>query len=491
MQQFFDSLLVSFGSGVTDIIVALLILIVGWIFARLVGGAVRKLLRRTDLDNRLAQATVGSDEAAIKAEDWIAKGVFYLIMVFVLIAFFQRLQLTAVTEPLNAMLNTIMGYLPQLVGAGVLLLVAWIVATVVKTLVSRGATMFKLDERLSAQGALEEGEQVSVSASLATAAYWLIFLLFLPAILDALEMQGLMEPVQGMLAQIMSFIPNIFAAAIILLIGWFVARIVRQIVSNLLAAAGTNRLGERIGLGRQTTLSGLVGTIVYAFILIPAIISALEALKIEAISGPATAMLSAILNAVPPIFGAAVVLGISYLVGKLVSGLIVDILSGLGVDSWPAKVGIKLHSKRTLSEIVGYILLIAIMLFASMEAAEMLGFDKFSELVNEFILFGGRILLAIIIFGIGFYVANWARDIMLSTMGEDAAFIASLARAAILVLVSAMALNQMGIAQDIVNNAFTILLAAIGIAAALAFGLGSREIAGKEVARWLDSTRKK
>jgi hypothetical protein len=75
-------------------------------------------------------------------------------------------------------------------------------------------------------------------------------------------------------------------------------------------------------------------------------------------------------------------------------------------------------------------------------------------------------------------------------MGEDAAFTISIVRAAILVLVTAMALSQMGIAQEIVNDAFTILLAAIGIAIALAFGLGSREIAGKEVARWLESTRK-
>ena len=64
-----------------------------------------------------------------------------------------------------------------------------------------------------------------------------MFLLFLPGILDALELGGILEPVQVMLGQVFAYLPNIVAAGLILVIGWFVARIVRRIVTGLLAAA--------------------------------------------------------------------------------------------------------------------------------------------------------------------------------------------------------------------------------------------------------------
>jgi hypothetical protein len=101
----------------------------------------------------------------------------------------------------------------------------------------------------------------------------------------------------------------------------------------------------------------------------------------------------------------------------------------------------------------------------------------------------GQLVLALIILGIGIYLANLARGVVLSAGGENAAFLASVARIAILVLAGAMALRQLGIADDIVNLAFGILLGALGIAAALAFGLGGRDVAGREVERFVKSLR--
>jgi hypothetical protein len=63
------------------------------------------------------------------------------------------------------------------------------------------------------------------------------------------------------------------------------------------------------------------------------------------------------------------------------------------------------------------------------------------------------------------------------------------ARVSILVLAGAMALGQMGVASDIINLAFGLLIGAIAVAVALAFGLGGREIAGRELDKWLDSVR--
>ena len=110
-----------------------------------------------------------------------------------------------------------------------------------------------------------------MSDTLGNVLYWLIFLLFLPAILGALELEGLLDPVQGMVNDILGMLPNILAAGVIAFVGWWVARILRDLVSNLLAAAGADRLGENAGLRGTMTLSRLVALVVYILILVPAL----------------------------------------------------------------------------------------------------------------------------------------------------------------------------------------------------------------------------
>jgi hypothetical protein len=476
------------GEGFLNLLAGIGILLIGWLVALIASAAVRSVLRRTNLDDRLAQAIAGDkEEAGKEMEKWTGRGVFYLIMLFALVAFFQTLNLTTVAEPLTALLEQVFAFVPQLVGAVLILVIAWIIGSVVRFAVLRAVRLFKLEDRLTDTAALDE--RVSIGEPMATAAFWFIFLLFLPAVLSTLGLEGLVEPVQQMFSKALAALPNAFGAAIIMLVGWFIARIVRQIVVNLLAAAGADRLGERIGLTTQS-LSKVIGTIVYTLILIPTLIAALNALNIEALSGPAVVMLTTALNAVPVIFGAVLVLGLAYAVGRLLSGLVTNLLTGVGFNQWPAKLGIKVQpveGERTPAEIVGLVTLVAIMLFAVIEAANLLNFDIMAEMLANFVSFGGQVLLALAVFAIGLYLANLTRRVILSAGGKGALFGANVARVAILVLVGAMALQQMGIANEIVNLAFGILLGALGIAAALAFGLGSREVAAREVEKWLQA----
>ena len=170
-------------------------------------------------------------------------------MVFVLIAFLQALKLTIVTEPLNKFLTQIFEFVPQLIGAVILIFIAWLIATIVRLIIVKTLKASKIDEKLSSKIGMEEGKVSPISKPLGDTAYWLIFLLFLPAILSSLKLEGLLAPVQGLLNEILGYLPNIFTAVIILVVGWFVARIVSRVVTNLLAAVGTDKLGEKIGLG--------------------------------------------------------------------------------------------------------------------------------------------------------------------------------------------------------------------------------------------------
>ncbi len=485
-------------NSIPPLVGAALVLFVGWLIALIVSAVVRKALHRTELDNRLAAWIAGEEEAeAIPIERWIGRGVFWLLMMFVLVAFFQVLGLTIITAPLNQLLIQVFEYAPRLIGAGLLLLLAWVLASILRFLVTRVLKAAELGQRLGILAGVEEKERLRLGKALGDAVYWLVFLLFLPAVLGALAMEGLLAPVEGMINVILAYLPNIFAAVIILAIGWLAARIVQRIVTNLLVAMGADKLSEKIRLDRilgKQTLSGVIGLVCYVLVLIPVLIAALNALALEAITRPASNMLNLVLTALPSIFAAGLLVAIAYVVGRLVAGLITNVLTGIGFNAILARLGLGkelAEGERTPSEIVGYLVLVAVMLLASIEASRLLGFETLGGLIADLTVFLGQVILGLIIFGIGLYLANVAAQVVRASGATQAGLLALAARVSILILSGAIALSQMGLGGEIIQLAFGVLLAAIALAAALAFGLGGREIAARELEEWLKSVRSK
>jgi hypothetical protein len=355
----------------------------------------------------------------------------------------------------------------------------------VRTVVTKLLARSTLDEKLSAAADVKP-----ISETLGHVLYWLIILLFIPGILGALGIEGLLEPAESMLAEVLAMVPNILAAVAIGVVGWFIARVLRDLTTNLLTATGLDRLGERAGL-RDINLSKLVGLIVYILILVPAIVSALDTLGIEAVSGPATRMLETFLAAIPNVFAALIILTVAYLVARFVANLVTDLLKGINADALPQRIGLggAFTDKMSLSEFAGRLVIFFSMIFASMEAANRLGFSLLAELTSTFIEFGGQVLLGIIIIAVGFWLSKLAADAIRGLTGTHAVFLAGLARFAILGLVFAMGLRAMGIADDIINIAFSLTLGALAVAMALAFGLGGREAAGRQMEHWLARLR--
>ena len=135
-----------------------------------------------------------------------------------------------------------------------------------------------------------------------TLTFSLVLLLAVPPFLAALGQSALVAPLSEMLRVLFSYLPNVAAAAVSIGLGWVVARILRQVVRNLLVGAGLDRAVERAGLAPVpggVRPSALVGTIVYFVVWIPFIIAGLDALKIEAISRPAIHALDTLLAWVP------------------------------------------------------------------------------------------------------------------------------------------------------------------------------------------------
>jgi mechanosensitive ion channel-like protein len=480
------------GGYLPHLIGALAILVLGWLVARIVAAIVRGALRRTNLDNKLARWVTGE---TVAVEDGLARGIFYLIMVFVLVAFFQTLGLTLPTEPLNLLLNQIFAFAPQLLGAGLLLLLAWIVASVLRAVVFRVLSAAKLDQRLAREAGVEDEKSAALTGTLADTVYWLVFLFFLPAVLNALSLQGLLAPVQNMVNKVLDFLPNIFTAGLILAVGWLVARVVQRVVSNLLAAMGADQFSDRVGLSRmfgQQRLSNVIGLVLYVLILIPVLIGALQALALEAITRPASNMLDSILSALPAIFAAVLIVAIAYAIGRVVAEMVTNLLAAVGFNAVLANLGLgrePLPGERTPAEILGHLVLVGILLFAAIEAVRELGFNVLADLIARFTVFAGQVVLGLIIFGIGLFLANLAASTVRTSGAAQAGLLALATRVSIIVLAGAMALRQMGLADDIINLAFGLLLGSIAVAVALAFGLGAREIAARELGEWVQSIK--
>ena len=502
------------GAFLPSLIGAVVTLFVGWIVALIVSSVVRNLLKRTDLDNRLVGWASGSStgRSSINSEKLIGDIVFWLIFLFALLGFLNALNLTVVASPLNNVLNQVLAFVPKLASAAALAGVAWLLATVVKAIVIRtaGTLMPAMSRRLAVGD-----NQVLPSETLGNALYWFVFLFFLPLILDVLDLRGPLAPVQNLLNDILSALPNIFKAGLIGIVGWFVARIVRELVTNLLAAAGTERLAAKIGLNRAApgqSLSGLLGTVVYLMILIPTAVAALDALQIPAISRPATSMLQRVLDTIPQILTAVAILAIAYVVSQFIGELVSNLLSGLGFNNIFRALGLNaLHdtttatpvisvtgseitprsTKQTPSEVGGLIARVGVMLIATVAATEVLGIPSLSNLVDGLLLISGQVLSGVVVFAIGLYLANLAQKVVSSSGTQQSQVLGQAARLAIIIFVGAMALQQMGIAASIVNLAFGLLLGAIAVALAISFGLGGRDVASEQLRDWLSGFRDK
>jgi len=479
--------LVAFGP---TLLAGLAVLVVGWLVAILAARLVRRLLSRTSVDNKVGRWMSSEDsKSPMPIEDWAGHAVFYLIMLIVLIAFFATIKLTMVTEPLNAVLKPFLAYLPRLVGALALILVAWVLATALRNLIRAALKAANLDEKMGVAAA-PGSKPMPLSQTFADVVYWLVFLIFLPLVLQSLDLQALLEPVTTMFNKAFAFLPNLVSAAAILAVGWFIARIAHRFVQGLLASAGLDRLSERWGLaaslGKQT-FSGVIGLVVYYVILVPVLISALAALKLEAITRPATDMLGKMMDALPNIIGASLVVLIAIVIGKVVSGIVSNVLAGVGFNNVLVRLGLAKEppkGRQTPAAVVGTLILAVVVLLASVTAADMLGFRAVGVLIHDFIRFAGQILMAILIFALGLLLAQVVGKAVSTSDLRNAGRLAMLARGVILVLAGAMALRQTGVADDIVNLAFGLTLGAVAVAFAVAFGLGGRDMAARTLEEW-------
>ena len=463
------------------ILAAIVILLVGWIIALIVAAGVKKLLQKLNTNHRLSSATGHTPNI----ENLISKLVFWFVIILAVVGALNVLNISGVSDPFSNMVGRILAFIPNLLAAVAVGFIGWILAGLVKAGLTNVLARTEMDEKLS-----NEVGVGSLSSNIGEIFYWLVLLLFLPIVLSILGLTGLLIPVQNMVNEAVAYLPNLLIAGVIIFVGYILAKIVRGIVEGLSNSLGLQTQAEKIGLFKNSNVSKFLGSFVFAIIIITALIVAFEALGIEAISQPATAMLNQIMYAIPQIIAAGLILIVAYVVSRFVGRLVAELVSGAGVDEIPMKLDVQRFLGQTrVSDIIGCLIVFFTMLFAVSEAADRLGLEQISVLIAMFIQFGASILLGAVILVVGFWLANVVANVIQRGEYNSSRWLGNLVRILIMGLVIAMGLRAMGIADSIVNLAFGLTLGSVAVAFALAFGLGGRQPAERLLSDLLDKAK--
>jgi Conserved TM helix len=338
----------------------------------------------------------------------------------------------------------------------------------------------------------------SLGQQLGTIAKLIIWLVGIVAALSVLGLGQILAPINQLTTEIFAFLPRLLGAGLIFFLGLIVARIVRKLVETVLNAANIDGLMARAGIGEtagtvrtdpaavppgatpgatRATLAKAAGILVFALIIIPVSIAALQVLGIEAISVPATNMLNRILAAIPNILTAALWLGIAFVAGRFLKTIIEAVLPPTGFDSAIRQTGV-VPATIQPSRIVGNVAFVAIILAAAIEAANQLGGDTIAAFLTQLTALGGKVIFGSLIIVAGFLFARLLATLIGTSTGEGG-YAAMIIKYATIALFTAIGLTFMGLADEIVMLAFGLILGSGAVAAALAFGLGGREAAGR------------
>ncbi|WP_060207497.1 mechanosensitive ion channel [Sporosarcina koreensis] len=469
-------------SWLPELILGLLVLLIGFFIAKAVENAVHKRLKKSRVNERL-----DVKEGKWNVEKIISKVFFFGILLLAFLLFFNIMNASMIATPFMTMYSGIGGAVLSILKAGLILLLAWVLALIVKKVILAVGGKMKLNKYVAKVGAspdeIDKSKWVETAANIA---FYVVLLLFVPAILHALGLSGISGPFEGMLASFMHFIPKLVGAALIFAVGWVVAKIVRTIVTKLLESVGVDRFAHKLKSSsgsNGTSISGIIGTIVFVLIMLPVTISALEVLDLEGISQPAIAMLNDIMTMLPKIAVAVVLVLVGIYLAKWVKGVVVSLLDNLGIDSLSGKMGVRSGASTTsFSQIIGTIVQVVVILLFVVEALQLLHLRFMVTLATGIFAYLPMVVAAVVILAIGFWLANLAEKFVGSIMTTQSGaphVLRYVAKYAILAFAFFMALSQLGIAPAIINAAFILILGGVALAFGLAFGLGGREHASR------------
>lgn len=392
-------------------------------------------------------------------------------------------------DRLSYMLESLYSALPGILGGIVLILFAWLIASLIKKGTTKGLMAAHFDERLMKWGAVQsEEEGMKTIDMLGQVFYYLVWVLFLPGIFETFNLQTVASPIQNMLDTAFVFIPKLLAAGVLVAVGMFVSKFVKNLVYNLALTIDIDRWISKLTGQRNDsrddvnvdTIAKVLANVVYVLILIPIATVALETLGIRSISEPIIGVLNAIMTAIPHVLVAIILLTVGVALAEFVGNLVADLLRGTGINNLLNNMGTSVP-KVDLAQISGQVVSALIGLFFFVEALNALNLSVLNTIGAAVIAYLPNVIFALIILGLGFIGGQWIGNFITKSSGSN--WTGTITQYVIMAFSLFMVLDQLKFASTIVNTAFMFIIGGLSVAFVLSFGLGGREFARKQLSK--------
>ncbi len=207
--------------------------------------------------------------------------------------------------------------------------------------------------------------------------------------------------------------------------------------------------------------------------------------------------LNAFLNAIPLVIGALLIIIIGWIIAGALARLVREVLRRIGVDRLFAEHSGRVYGDRTReikpSVVTGELVKWLVRLVFLVAAANVLGLTQVSQLLNDVLLWIPNLIVAAIILLVAPLLGRFVRGAIEVGAGEmgfsNAPLLGRIAEIAIVAFAVIIAINQIGIAANLVNTLFIGVVAAVALAFGLAFGLGGRDVAAQLTQRWYEQSQ--
>ncbi|MGL6023892.1 MAG: mechanosensitive ion channel, partial [Cetobacterium sp.] len=417
-----------------NIIASIIIFVVGLGLASLIIGKLENAFTKTklfsNLEHEITGKEGGSGTYAIKI---LLKFIYYIFIIFIIGIIMEKLGFSKLVSPILNILDPIFSYIPNILGGVILLILAVILSKLAQKISFMFFNKIKIDEKINSTES-----KVSLAKIFSEIISLLIFILILPGVLAALKLDKILIPITDMITKFLNYIPSFIGAFLVLIVGWFIASKLRDILKGVIESF---KLDDKLSVDGKVLFEGklstIIANIVYILVLIPVFSAALNYLGLEIIISPVISMLNILFNYIPNLLGVALIIIIATYFGKIIESIITNLLIGLKFESYLEKAGLK-TVENNYSKLVGKVSKVLILYFAIIQSIEILNFGSLQNLSLKLTLLLGDIFLGVTIIAIGIIVANYVSKIIKNTSLDNKEQISIVAKVAIIVFVGAM-----------------------------------------------------
>lgn len=402
-----------------------------------------------------------------------------------------------IMDTLSRVTDSIFITIPDAIRIVILILIALVFASLVKKLLVKGLSKIAPVATLAKWGLVKPTQdEKALIKNAGQLAYFLVILFFLPAILSGLGVSSAVDPISNMFAKFFGFLPNAIAAGLILFVGVFLGKFVKNLVSGLLVKLPfekwiTKLFDQDVEQAKvnEGKIADVLSSMVYVLLFIPFLTLALETLGIKSLSEPIVSLLDQVVSFIPNILVAIVLLAIGGFIAKLLSNLLEKLLKASGIDHYSQYLSVKGKAEYQLSTVLANIASAMILIFFFVEALATLNLSVLNTIGLAIIAYLPAVISSLAILGLAIVFGNILAGFMAKSTNSKA--LAEVVRYGLIALAIFMVLDQLSIAQTIVHTTFTIILGAAAVAFALAFGLGGKAFAARQLEKLEDFLNKK